>query len=408
MASPVTPVAAPTVLDPEHLVGPSLRTELTRLRHELHRHPELSGAEHGTRDMLHAALGRLAPTASVVVVAGTGLVARLRGRDPAAPVVALRGDIDALPIQEDTGLPFSSEVPGVMHACGHDVHAAWAVGAAALLAAAPPAGDVLVVLQPAEETGDGAAAVLATGALDDARAIFGAHVDRRFAVGQVVADTGPLAASADGFEIELVGRGAHAARPHEALDPIVGAGHLIVALQSIVARRLAPADAGVVTIGVVSAGTAPNVIPERARLAGTLRAVEPRTRELLRTELRRVATGVAAAHGLEARVTLGHGTPPLVNPPGPTAWARAATTALLGERALVPLGALNLAGEDFAFYLERMPGCFLRIGAREPGGDVIPAHSPRFHASDESIAIGAAILAQTARVASAALATEQS
>jgi amidohydrolase len=143
-----------------------------------------------------------------VTVAGTGLVARVPGRDPTAPVVALRGDIDALPIVEDTGFPFSSETPGVMHACGHDVHAAWAVGAATLLAAAPAAGDVLVVLQPAEETGEGAAAVLASGALDDARAIFGAHVDRRFAVGQVVADAGPLAASADGFEIELVGRGA--------------------------------------------------------------------------------------------------------------------------------------------------------------------------------------------------------
>jgi len=390
------------------LVPPPLDATLRELRHELHRHPELSGAEHRTCDTLRAALGRLAPAASVVTVAGTGLVARVPGRDPTAPVVALRGDIDALPIVEDTGFPFSSETPGVMHACGHDVHAAWAVGAATLLAAAPAAGDVLVVLQPAEETGEGAAAVLASGALDDARAIFGAHVDRRFAVGQVVANAGPLAASADGFEIELVGRGAHAARPHEALDPIVGAGHLIVALQSIVARRLAPADAAVVTIGVVSAGTAPNVIPERARLAGTLRAVEPRTRERLRLELRRVATGVAAAHGLEARVTLGYGTPPLVNLPHPTAWARAAATRLLGEHALVPLGTLNLAGEDFAFYLERMPGCFLRIGAREPGGETIPAHSPRFYAADESIAVGAAVLAETARIASAALAAERS
>ena len=390
------------------LVPAPLDATLRELRHELHRHPELSGAEHRTRDVLRAALGQLAPAASVVTVAGTGLVARVRGRDPSAPVVALRGDIDALPIHEETGLPFRSEVPGVMHACGHDVHAAWTVGAAALLAAAPAVGDVLVVLQPAEETGAGAAAVLASGALDEARAIFGAHVDRRFAVGQVVADVGPLAASADGFEIELVGRGAHAARPHEALDPIVGAGQLIVALQSIVARRLAPADAAVVTIGVVSAGTAPNVIPERARLAGTLRAVEPRTRERLRLELRRVAIGVAAAHGLEARVTLGHGTPPLVNPPHPTAWARTATTRLLGEHALVPLGTLNLAGEDFAFYLERMPGCFLRIGAREPGGETIPAHSPRFYAADESIAVGAAVLAETARIAAAALAAERS
>src|SRR5581483_952040 len=158
----------------------------------------------------------------------------------------LRGDIDALPIGEETGLPFASEERGVMHACGHDVHATWAVGAAALLAESPAEGDVLVVLQPAEEVGRGATAILESGALDEARAIFGGHVDRRFEVGQVVADDGPLAASADMFDIELIGAGAHAARPHEARDPIVALGALIGAMQTIVSRRLNPATPGVV------------------------------------------------------------------------------------------------------------------------------------------------------------------
>src|SRR5262249_21001584 len=189
------------------------------------------------------ALAELRP-AAIARVAGTGVVARIAGRDRRAPVVAVRGDIDALPVAEDTGLPFASHNDGVMHACGHDVHATWAVGAAALLAREPAAGDVLVVLQPAEETGKGAPAVLATGALDEVRAIFGGHVDRRFAVGQVVADEGPLAASADTFEVELHGQGAHAARPHESADPIVGLGALIGALQTIVARRLNPATPG--------------------------------------------------------------------------------------------------------------------------------------------------------------------
>jgi len=322
-----------------------------------------------------------------------------------APVVAVRGAIDALPVQEATGLPFASRRAGVMHACGHDVHASWAVGAAFLLAEQPADGDVLVVLQPAEETGQGALGILGSGILDEVRAIFGGHVDRRFGVGQVVAEAGPLAASADTFEIVLHGQGAHAARPHESADPIVGAGALITAIQSIVARRLNPASAGVVTVGTVHAGTASNVIPDRATLTGTIRAVEPAVRRLLHDELRRIANGVAAAHRLEAEVSLGLGTPPLVNAPEPAAWARAAAASVLGDAALVPLGFLNLAGEDFAHYLEKIPGCFVRVGAREPGGDVVPAHAPKFYAAEESLFVGAAVLAETARVASRALHT---
>jgi hippurate hydrolase len=290
-----------------------------------------------------------------------------------------------------------------MHACGHDVHATWAVGAAALLAEQPAAGDVVVVLQPAEETGHGALTILDGGALDGVQAIFGGHVDRRFLVGQVVADEGPLAASADAFQIEIIGTGAHAARPHEAADPIVGAAALILALQTIVARRLNPATPGVVTIGSIQAGTASNVIPDRAVLRGTIRAVDQPSRELMLSELKRIAVSTAAAHRLEARVELDRGTPPVVNPPEATAWAREAAKALLGPDNVVPLGFLNLAGEDFAHYMERIPGCFLRIGAREHGGDVIPAHSPRFFPAEESIFVGAAVLAEAARVASRTL-----
>jgi len=292
----------------------------------------------------------------------------------------------------------------VMHACGHDMHATWAVGAAALLAERPAQGDVLVVLQPAEETGSGALAILESGALDGVQAIFGGHVDRRFPVGQVVADEGPLAASADSFEIEIIGAGAHAARPHESADPIVGAAAIITALQTIVARRLNPATPGVVTIGAIHAGTASNVIPERAVLKGTIRAVDPASRDLMHEELRRIATSTAAAFRLEARVSAERGTPPIVNPPKATAWAREAASRLLGPSNVVPLGFLNLAGEDFAHYMERIPGCFMRIGAREAGGEVIPAHTPRFYAAEDSLFVGALVLAECARVASAALA----
>ncbi|HKV51001.1 MAG TPA: M20 family metallopeptidase [Gemmatimonadaceae bacterium] len=375
---------------------------LVALRRDLHEHPELAFQERRTCERLQAALAAVGP-ARLDRVADTGLVARMRGRDPQGPLVAIRGDIDALPIQEATGLPFASRTPNVMHACGHDVHAAWAVGAAYLLAQAPASGDVLVVLQPAEETGRGATAMLESGALDDVRAIFGGHVDRRFAVGQVVAEAGPLAASADVFEIELTGRGGHGARPQEGADPIVGAGALVGALQTIVSRRLDPARAAVVTVGALHAGSAPNVIPDRALLTGTVRAVDPDTRHALHEELRKIAGGVASTYGLSARVTIDQGPPPIVNPADAAAWARMATVAVLGQDALAPLGTINMGGEDFAYYMERIPGCFLRIGAREDGSEPIPAHSARFYAAEESLFVGAAVLAEAARVASKAL-----
>lgn len=372
------------------------RRLLTELRRDLHRHPELSWQETRTQEKLERVLLD-AGIVDVRRIARTGLVARVRGRDANAPVIAVRGDIDALPITEATGLDFASETDGVMHACGHDVHASWAIGAALLLARAPAAGDVLVVLQPAEEVGEGAREVMESGALDGVRAIFGAHVDRRFAVGQVVAQAGPLAASVDTFTIVLHGEGAHGARPQEARDPIVGAAQLIVALQTIVSRRLDPALPGVVTVGAIHAGSAPNVIPERVDLTGTIRATTTASRALLVGELERMTLAVAATHRVTAEVRITDGTPPVVNSRDGAAWAAQAVRDVLGDSALVPLGTTNMGGEDFAFYLEKIPGCFLRIGAREPGGEHRAAHTPRFYPAEEALFIGAAVLAQCAR-----------
>jgi hippurate hydrolase len=387
---------------PDSLFPAELREQLLNLRHDLHRTPELSFQEERTAERLHHELAALNPV-ELARIAGTGVIARIRGEDPKAPVVALRGDIDALPIQEATGLPYASERDGVMHACGHDVHATWTVGAAHLLTQQPAAGDVLILLQPGEETGRGALAVLESGVLNGAAAIFGAHVDRRFLVGQVVAQAGPLAAAADSFAIELEGRGAHGARPHEGIDPIVGAGALIGALQTIVSRRLSPGTPGVVSIGVVRAGTAPNVIPDTATLEGTLRSLDPETRKLLHEELELVVERTAQAHGLESRLELKLGPPPIVNQTRLVEWARQAVRSVIGDEALVPLGSPNMGGEDFAYYLERFAGCFFRVGAREDGGEFIPAHSPRFYAADESIFAGAAVLAETARIAANSL-----
>ena len=374
---------------------------LVALRRELHRHPELSWQEHDTAARLGRALHD-AGASDVRRIAGTGVVARIAGRVAGAPVVALRGDIDALPIGEETGLPWASSVPGVMHACGHDVHASWIVGAAMLLRRAPADGDVRLVLQPAEEVGAGARAMLAAGALDGVAAIFGGHVDRRFAVGQVVAQPGALAASSDTFTVTLTGRGAHGARPHEGSDPVVGAAALVMALQTIVARRVDPAAPAVLSVGAIHGGAAPNVIPDAVTLAGTIRATRADVRGAIHDALRGIVAGVADGYALRAEVALADGTPPVVNTARESAWARVAAGRVLGEDAVVPLGTVNMGGEDFAFYLEQVPGCFLRIGAREAGGLPVPAHSPRFVAAGESLFTGAAVLAECARVASAA------
>lgn len=379
-----------------------LHHRLVILRRDLHRYPELSFQEERTASRLYDELVSLHP-ARLDRVGRTGVVARFSGTNPKAPPVAIRADIDALPIQEATGLTFASVNPGVMHACGHDVHAAWGVGAAALIAAQPPKGDILVVFQPAEEIGKGALSILESGVLDNVAAIFGAHVDGRFPVGTVIVQEGPLAASTDTFEIEVIGRGAHGARPQEAADPIVASAGIITALQTIVSRRLNPARAGVVTVGAIHAGSAPNIIPERAKLVGTLRAVDSQTRQLLQEEVRVIAESVAAAHRVQVNVSLDSGTPPIVNPPEPVQWAREAITSLLGAEAIVRMETLNMAGEDFAYFMERIPGCFLRVGAREENREPIPSHSPHFYAAEESIFVGAAVLAETARVASARL-----
>lgn len=372
------------------------RKFLSELRRDIHRHPELSWKETRTQERLEKAL-RDAGVKQIDRIAKTGLLARIPGRTPGAPVVAIRGDMDALPITEATGLEFSSAHAGVMHACGHDVHASWAVGAALLLARNPAAGEVRVILQPAEEVGQGAAAVIASGALDGVNTIFGAHVDRRFAVGEAVAQEGPLAASTDTFTIVLHGTGAHGARPQESADPIVGAAAVITALQTIVSRRLDPALPGVVTVGSIHSGIAPNVIPETVELTGTVRATTAESRALLTSEVTRIAAAVAATHRLRANVTMSEGTPPVVNSHDASLVAAQAVRDLLGDAALKPLGTTNMGGEDFAFYLERIPGCFLRIGAREPGGDRVAAHSPRFYPDEAALFIGAAVLAQCAR-----------
>jgi hippurate hydrolase len=377
------------------------RDQVVALRRTLHANPELSWEERATQQTLRAELIALGIT-DVRAIAGTGLVATIPGTRPGAPVVAIRGDIDALPIAEETGVPFASKVPGVMHACGHDMHAAWAVAAGMLLHKQPAEGEVRIILQPAEEVGEGATKVLESGALDGVSAIFGAHVDWRFEVGDVVVTPGPLAASTDTFEIVFHGKGGHGARPQDTIDPVLGLGAFIMEVQSLVSRRLDPGLPGVVTVGVVQAGIASNVIPERARCAGTIRATTPEARRLLCEGVTAMAEAVASTHRLRAEVTLSEGTPPLVNTAQASEWARQAARALLSDDACKSLATANMGGEDFAFYTERMEGCFMRVGTFRDGRSRAGVHTPRFDPDEAALFVGGALLAECARTASAA------
>ena len=220
-------------------------------------------------------------------------------------------------------------------------------------------------------------------------------------MGEVVATVGPLAASTDTFEIVFHCRVGHGALPQDTCDPVVGLSDFVMAAQTLVSRRLDPALPGVVSVGVVQAGTAANVIPESARCAGTIRATVPAARALLCDELTRLAHAVAAAHRLTATVTLSEGTPPLVNTPQGAAWAQSAVREVLSEQALTSLATANMGGEDFAFYLERMDGCFMRVGTWREGRSRSGVHTPRFDPDEDALFVAGAILAASARAASA-------
>ena len=379
------------------------REQLLELRRALHRVPELSWQELKTQALLKAALLKAGIT-DVREVAKTGLIARLPGTAPNGPVVAIRGDIDGLPILEETGLPFASQTPGMMHACGHDMHATWTVAAGMLLAKSPAVGEVLLVLQPAEEVGEGAAKVLASGALNDVQAIFGAHVDWRYGVGEFVADVGPLAASTDTFAVDFRGSGGHGARPQDTKDPVVGMAAFVGDLQTVISRRLDPAVPGVISVGILRAGAAANVIPETSHCAGTIRATTPEVRTMLAGEMTRLAHSVAATHQLSAEVTLTEGTPPLMNPARGSAWAQSSVRELLGAGALQSLRRANMGGEDFAFYLEKMDGCFIRVGTYREGRSRAGVHNSKFDPDEETLFLTGAVLAECARKASADLA----
>ena len=380
------------------LIESDLYRRLVSVRRDLHRHPELSWHEQRTADQICEFLDDLG-IAYQRDVAGTGVVARIPGTTE-GPCIALRADMDALPIIEETGLPFGSQVPGVMHACGHDGHTSMLLGAATLLAAdndliAP----VRLIFQPAEETGEGAKAMIDAGVLDDVAMIFGGHVDRHFPVRSIAITDGAVNASSDRFSITITGQGGHAARPHETIDAVVVGSLMVIALQTIVSREVNPAHPSVVTVGRFDAGTASNVIAGQALLEGSIRAQDQEVRESLYRAIERMAESIGQLHGAAVDIRIDLGTPAVINRPECTDIARRAASRAVGQGKVVRMNTANMGGEDFSYYLERVPGCYVRFGTARDGVEQYPAHSSKFDFDEEAIAVGAAYYRAIAKVA---------
>ena len=389
------------------LIRQDVYDRIVSVRRWLHRYPELSGRETNTAAVIADFLQGIGVPYRVSV-AGTGVVADIPGT-AGVPCVVLRADTDALPIHEETGLEFASEHAGVMHACGHDGHTAMLLGAAALLSEEKdlPA-PVRLIFQPAEEKGTGAQAMIQAGALEGAGLIFGGHLDRHYQPGAIVVAEGAVNASSDNFTIEIIGQGAHGARPHESIDAVVVGSLMIMALQTIVSREIDPARPSVVSVGQFQAGTAPNVIAGQAKLSGTVRAQDAPVRRQLLSSIRRIAESIAQLHGAKIQVTVTEGTPPLINPPDMADLARRAAVEAVGEANVLPLKTANMGAEDFSYYMEHIPGAYVRFGGQVPGKEGFPAHSSKFDFDEEALAVGAAYYQAVAKIAGQRLCDQQS
>lgn len=388
------------------LIPEPLDHRLVQLRRVLHEYPELSGQEANTAAVICKFLDGLAIKYRGGI-AGYGVIADIPG--PAGvPSVVLRADTDALPIQEETGLEFMSVHDGVMHACGHDGHTTMLLGAAALLSEEKdlPA-PVRLIFQPAEEKGTGALAMIKEGALEGAGMIFGGHLDRHYRPGTIVVAEGAVNASSDNFTIEIIGQGAHGARPHESIDAVVVGSLMIMALQTIVSREIDPARPSVVSVGQFHAGTAPNVIAGQAKLDGTVRAQDPAVRQQLLNSVRRIAESIAQLHGAKIHVAVKEGTPPLVNQPEMAGLARRAAVEAVGEPNVLPLKTANMGAEDFSYYMEKIPGAYVRFGGQAPGKEGYPAHSSKFDFDEAALAVGVAYYRAIAKLAGQRLRDQQ-
>jgi amidohydrolase len=371
----------------------SLLDDTLRLRRQIHRQPEIGLTLPRTQQVV---LDALAPLGLPVRTGTktTSVVAVLEGNRPGRTML-LRADMDALPLQEDTGLPFTSEVKGAMHACGHDAHVAMLLSAARMLAArrSSLAGRVVFMFQPGEEGYHGARVMIEEGLLESYKpdAAFGIHVSARHPAGVIATRGGALLASGDTFQITVRGEGGHASAPHDCVDPIPVACEIVQAFQTLVTRRVNAFDPAVVTVAKIEAGTTRNIIPETASMLGTIRTISERTRTSVLENVKRVAEHVAAAHGAKAEVNLIRGYPVTVNHESFAARVSRVATEVLGAEHVQAMASPIMGSEDFSYVLQRVTGAFAFLGTRPAEGPAPPNHSNRMVVNESALPNGVAM-----------------
>jgi len=376
-----------------------LKNYVIAWRRRFHAFPELSFNEVLTSKTIAKELKRLGYQVKIGV-GKTGVAGFLKGKT-SGKTVALRADMDALPVQEENDVPYRSHNPGKMHACGHDGHCAMLLGAASILVRnrSKLKGSVKLLFQPGEETPPGGAlGMIAAGVLENPKveAVFGLHLDSSLPSGKIGLRQGPMMAASDNFKITIKGKGGHAARPHNCLDPIITGAQIVTALQTIVSRRTDPAQPAVITVGKFVSGTKHNIIPETALLEGTARSIDRHTWKMMPVWIKQLAGGTARANGLTAEVEYERGYPVLYNDPRMVDFAEAVASGLLGRPAVVHIQDPLMGGEDFAYFLQKAPGAFLRLGSCKDARTAYPWHHPKFNIDEEALPKGAKLLAKLA------------
>lgn len=376
-----------------------LAPHLSELRRDFHRYPEVSGNESRTAEKVVSELSAIGRYQISKNVGGHGILAVLQGALP-GKTVALRADMDALQINEETGLPFCSQNSGVMHACGHDNHMAMLLGAARLLADRKNElpGTVRLIFQPAEELSPkgGSRDMIAAGALDGVDAVFGLHVWPELPIGTFGTKPGPLMAASDHFSVLISGKSSHAAAPEEGIDAVTAAAQFISAIQTIVSRNTDPVKPAVISVGKVNAGTRYNIIAETCEMEGTCRTFDPEIRNLVAQRLQEILDGVCRMSGCTGQLKYDRGYMSVNNDPAMADYLRDTAADLFGREHAVLVEHPSMCGEDFAFYLAEKPGAFAWLGTALPQKDIWPLHSSRFDVDESVLWRGSALLAQLA------------